>query len=150
MPESPPKKTIKLPSQIDETTDFQNLVGTPKEDLLLDGSAVLRINSAGVRSWELFTQSLGEDQRHVRFIQCAPALVTASALVHGLLSQENTISVQAPYVCTRCQKETRKTFQVETLLHEKFEEFETACKHCGKLAEFDELPGDYFAFLRKS
>jgi hypothetical protein len=141
------KKLVQLPREITETTNFSLLVGETAPDIEIDGSQVVRVSSAGVRSWELYFSALSAQGIRVIFKECSPALVEAAGLMQGLFNRHNTLSVRGPYVCEKCGKITHRTFTVHELLNQPFSEYEIPCAHCGKKAVFDDLPSTYFAFL---
>jgi len=135
-------KTIFLSGVIDENASFEK-IGTLSSGFEFDCGEIKKINSNGVKLW-------------ISFFSKVPANITLKNLSPVLVEQLNSLSnftgtatvktVQVPFACTQCKKETIRTMTVEELKKNP-EPDPIFCKHCNGRAEFDDLPEEYFCFL---
>ncbi len=146
--ERPGMTTVEFTGDIDETSDFAELVGRLRGTVLFRMSEIRRINSSGVREWVDFVSGLG-DVEELIFSHCSPSVVSQINMIYNFAGDANIRSFYAPYACDACQREESKLIDVRSTYPDgvtnKLPDF--ACEECGGELEFDELPDRYLAFL---
>ena len=138
---------VEFGGQFDERVDFSELASLEGE-VEFDLAQVARLNSTGVRAWVDFVHGLGA-VRELRFVRCAPAVVTQLNTIYNFRGPARVVSLLAPFVCETCELEENKLLEVSALgapAHPAHPDF--PCPRCGAAMAFDELPERYFSFLR--
>ena len=134
--------------ELDERTKYDGLldrlVGTTP--IAFDMGGVVRMNSAGVRGWCNFVDTLAD--REVTFRRCSTAFAIQASMVPSVLGGGRIVSTRAPYVCNRCDREVERLLDVALISTERqLKEPLFACECGGQLAR-DDLAERYFAFVR--
>ncbi len=140
---------VTLAGEIDENTDFSQLLNQLAGDTVFDLRGVRRINSCGVREWVTFFRQLGQRVRSVTFVACSPAVVVQLSMIHNFRGPARIASFMAPYVCEKCNLEEEKLLSVA----EHFPQGSRSqlpgfsCKRCGQAMVFDDMRERYLCFL---
>lgn len=104
------KSLLELLGQIDEEAQFPTIANLTKE-VYVDLAKVGAINSVGIRSWIHWFSSMPHHE--FQFIHCPKALVMQMNMVDGFLpSHSRVISMEVPFYCEKCDKETTVYFEV--------------------------------------
>jgi anti-anti-sigma regulatory factor len=146
---------LKLVGDIDETTDFEKALGLgatstglPKSiDLYTSG--IDRMSSIGIKAWISYFRVLTSKGVTLRFFECSPVIVAQCNLIMNFLCGGTVESVCVPYLCGKCRHELRATIQSAQIPQPGTEMPQLKCPKCGGSAFFDDLPDEYFGFLRK-
>jgi hypothetical protein len=135
---------LELAGEINETSDLRRLFRGPgRTDVDLGG--VTRINSVGVRAWLESARGASPDLDLV-FHRCSPAIVSQINMTPSLTARARVESIMAPYYCERCDEEHLVLLLVEELDGENPPD--RTCQVCGSELRFDDVPEEYFAFLK--
>ena len=146
---------LKLEGDIDETTDFEKEVGLEAtsaslpQSVDLYTSGIARISSMGIKSWISYFRILTAKGVTLRFFECSPVIVAQCNLIMNFLCGGVVESVCLPYLCGKCKNELRATIQSAQIPKPGSEMPELKCPKCGGSAFFDDIPDEYFGFLRK-
>jgi hypothetical protein len=142
----PRRRTIRLElaGEINETSDLRPLFQRAGR-AHVDMSQVTRLNSVGLRSWLV---AAGEADPSLELIlhRCSPPVVSQINMVPSLTARVRIESILGPFYCPLCKTETLVELMVEDLRSHRMPSPD--CGHCGGRLQFDEVPEEYFAFLR--
>lgn len=113
-----------------------------------DTASVRYLSSAGVRTWCQFVDGLPDSLRY-RFRHCSVAFASQAAMVPMVLGRGEVCSLEAPYVCERCDEEDLRLLEVSAIARdgERPVPPRLTCLQCGGELVFDDVPERYFAFL---
>lgn len=137
-----------LSGVIDETTDFKTLFVREGSDLRLNCKDISRINSIGIRAWQNFFGRFRESGGIVKFEQVAPALVTAAGYISDFFAPDEVESLCVPYQCVKCSDLIVKVYTPKEVMSLMPHFDGIPCEKCGATAELDEMPEEYFHFLK--
>lgn len=135
---------------IEENVDFAALIGapgTPKMDIIT--REVLRINSVGVKAWIKYFQSVAAKGIKMRFMECSTAIVEQINLISNFTCGGSVESIFVPFCCSQCTTELLGLFRCTDLQKINFEIPDLKCSKCGGVAQFDDIPEEYFGFLSR-
>jgi CheY-like chemotaxis protein len=143
--------TVVLHGDFTEITSFAALVARlgDGDDLIdFDLTSVRYLSSAGVRAWCLFLAGLGT--RPYQFRHCSVAFASQAAMVPMVLGHGEVVSLEAPYLCERCDREEMRLLETGVIARdgERLLPPRLTCSQCGGELTFDDVPDRYFAFLR--
>jgi CheY-like chemotaxis protein len=143
--------TVVLHGDFTEITSFAALVARlgDGDDLIdFDLTSVRYLSSAGVRAWCLFLAGLGT--RPYQFRHCSVAFASQAAMVPMVLGHGEVVSLEAPYLCERCDREEMRLLETGVIARdgERLLPPRLTCGRCGGELTFDDVPDRYFAFLR--
>lgn len=140
---------LRLEGVLDETLDRDELAGDYGGFVLFDLDGVNRVTSFGVREWIAALRRL--ETSYYGFVRCRPSLVSQFNMVAGFGGEGELLSLYAPYVCVDCEEIVEALVDVVeeygALVEERLP-VEMSCPACGGRAELDELPDEYFAYVR--
>lgn len=134
----------KLIGVIDE--DFSpGLFNLPGKTVIFDFNLLETMNSCGIREWIKFLATLSP--RRIVYERCPRILVDQMNMIRGFLPQGATVrSVYAPFYSPEEEEEIDLLIQLEGFqegnLHSQVH------PQTGKMLEFDDIPSQYFAFLK--
>ena len=135
-------KTVYLSGVIDEHSSFEKIPNS-NFGLNFECSQVKKINSNGVKSWISFFSKLPSS---TTLEKLSPVLVEQLNSLSNFAGNAQVKSVQVPFACTQCKKETIQSMTIGELKQNP-EPDPIFCSHCHGRAEFDDLPEEYFCFL---
>ncbi len=141
---------VRFSGSIEETADFDQLIGAVPEEIHVYSRDVSRINSMGVKAWIKYFQSLKQTGKILRFFECSFAVLQQANQISNFVCGGAIESLYAPFTCEDCNKEFAALFTVEHLLKIGLEVPDQKCPHCSGKAIFDDIPKEYFVFLTRT
>jgi len=145
---------LKIGGRIEETAAIDSIlakVAPHAEQLRIDTSLVTRINSTGTKLWMTSFAAFRAARPALRMIMesCSPAVVEQLSMIKNFHCGAQVESIYLPYVCPSCKNDVSHLMPVATLLAAGIEKLpEPPCSTCGKPTEFDDMPDEYFSFLK--
>ena len=140
---------VRLSGSIEESVNFDQLIGIPPEELVVNTKEVPRINSVGVKAWIKFFQGTQAKGTKLKFIECSTAIVEQINLISNFVCGGVVESVYVPFACEKCKSELVGLFKTEDLKKLQLKLPELKCTKCGGRAVFDDIPEEYFGFLSR-
>ncbi|MDR3608469.1 MAG: hypothetical protein P4M08_13960 [Oligoflexia bacterium] len=140
---------IRLSGAIEESANFDKLLGPPPAELIVSCKDVPRINSVGVKAWIRYFQQAQAKGGKLTFIECSTAIVEQINLISNFTCGGVVESIYVPFSCESCQKELIGLFKTSDLKSLNFILPELKCSKCGGKAVFDDIPEEYLGFLMK-
>ena len=140
---------VRLSGSIEENVNFDQLIGAPPAELVVNCKEVPRINSVGVKAWIKFFQGATAKGTKVRFQECSTAIVEQINLISNFTCGGQVESIYVPFSCTSCKTELVGLFKTEDLKKLQLQLPELKCTKCGSKAVFDDIPEEYFGFLSR-
>ena len=139
----------RLAGSIEENVNFEQQLGSPTGEIWINCKEVPRINSVGVKGWIRYFQGLQAKGVKMKFVECSTAIVEQVNLISNFICGGTVESIYAPYSCPSCKTEQVGLFKCDDIKKYNFELPELNCIKCGKKAEFDDIPEEYFSFLMR-
>lgn len=141
---------VALSGVIDERAEMEGLVASaPSDVLVVDTSAVIRINSVGVRTWVDWMRPLVRSGQRVVLIDASPAIMDQVNLVRNFAEGAVVHSFIAPYFCDRCDEEIEHRLDTWSLMSgtngPAVPSFPCGKPACAKT--FDDVEDDFLGFL---
>lgn len=140
---------VRLSGSIEESVNFEQLIGAAPGELIVNTKEVPRINSIGVKSWIKYFQTLQGKGVKLRFIECSTAIVEQVNLISNFVCGGQVESVYVPFSCENCKTELVGLFKTEDLKKLQLQLPELKCAKCRGRAVFDDIPEEYFGFLSR-
>ena len=138
---------VRLSGSIEESVNFDQLIGPPPAELIVNSKEVPRINSVGVKAWIKYFQGAQQKGTKLVFVECSTAIVEQINLISNFICGGAVESVYVPFACEKCRSELVGLFKVEDLKKMAMNLPELKCTKCGGKAVFDDIPEEYFGFL---
>lgn len=138
---------VALTGTIEESVNFEEVIGEVSGELQVNCKGIPRINSVGVKSWIKYFQGLTDKGVKIKFHECSTAIVEQINLISNFSCGGEVESIYVPYSCTDCDKEFEVLYTTEQLKKLNFEVPEVDCPEGTGKAEFDDIPDEYFNFL---
>ena len=140
---------VRLSGSIEESVDFDKLIGSVSGDLIVNCKGVPRINSVGVKAWIKFFQSLQQKGIKLTFEECSTAIVEQINLISNFVCGGTVDSIFVPFSCQNCKTELVGLFKTESLKGQDLDHLPPLkCTKCSGQAVFDDIPDEYFGFLK--
>ena len=147
---TPHGEVLAITGEIDDTTDLASYGAKLQGNAIIDLGGVTFINSVGVREWVTLLDKLAARGLRVTLRNVSEPMVRQMTMVMEAKGEANVESFFAPYICTKCGDERalliRNAEHHATLAAGKPPPLN--CTKCGSMAEFDEFPARYLAFLQ--
>ena len=140
---------LKLVGTIEESVNFETIVGATPGEVHVNAKEVARINSIGVKSWIKYFSSLEQNGTKLKYFECSPAIVEQVNLSSNFTCGGSVESVYVPFSCGACHGEFVSLYQVEDLKKLGMEIPDIPCPKCQGQASFDDIPEEYFGFLER-
>ncbi len=140
---------VRLTGAVEETANFDQLLGPPPAELIVSCKEVPRINSVGVKFWIRYFQQAQAKGVKLTFIECSTAIVEQINLISNFTCGGTVESIYVPFSCESCHKELIGLFKTADLRALNFQLPELKCSKCGGKAVFDDIPEEYMGFLVK-
>lgn len=140
---------IKLSGTIDESVNFDTLIGPPPGELHVGTKDVTRINSVGVKGWIKYFQVAQQKGSKLKFFECSTAIVEQLNMISNFTCGGIVESIYVPFSCSSCKSELVGNFKVSDLKANKFKLPEIKCSKCSGKVIFDDIEEEYFGFLMK-
>lgn len=138
-----------MTGKIEENVNFDQLIGTPPAELVINTKGVTRINSVGVKAWIKFFQAAAAKGAKLTFTECSTAIVEQINLISNFTCGGVVESIYVPFSCEPCKKEMVALFKTDALKAAGFKFPEMKCDKGACQAVFDDIPEEYFHFLMK-
>ncbi len=138
---------VRLAGSIEESVNFDQLIGPPPAELHVVCKEVPRINSIGVKAWIRYFQSAQAKGTKISFIECSTAIVEQINLISNFTCGGQVVSIFVPFSCTGCKSELVGLFKTDDLKKMQLKLPDLKCSKCGGKAVFDDIPEEYFGFL---
>lgn len=138
---------VKLSGSIEESIDFDKLIGPTPKEVHVSTKAVPRINSVGVKAWIKYFQGLGAKGVKIVLFECSMAIVEQINLISNFRCGGTVTSLYVPYLCQNCGAESAAPYSTEQLQKLNFQIPDAKCPKCGGKATFDDISEEYFYFL---
>jgi len=134
---------IKLRGDINENCEMGAVFGR-SGPVRVDLSDVASLNSRGIHLW---TQASSKRDLALRlyFERCSPPVVSQFNMLPALAASGIILSIQAPYVCPSCGRESIEELSMDELRAHGLPARQ--CQACASPLEFDDMPEEYFAFM---
>ncbi len=142
--------TVRLSGSIEESVDFQKLIGDPPPNLVINSKSVTRINSVGVKAWIKYFQTAASKGSKIKFIECSTAIVEQINLISNFTCGGDVESIYVPFTSEDDNSELVGLFKVEDLIKMNFEVPPLKNPKTGGKAVFDDIAEEYFGFLMKN
>ena len=139
--------TVRLVGSIEESVNFEELIGATPQTLVVNTKEVSRINSVGVKGWIKYFQSLKAKGTQLHFIECSTAIVEQINLISNFTCGGSVDSIFIPFACESCKTELVGLFKTDDLKKSGLNIPSVKCSKCGGTAEFDDIPEEYLGFL---
>lgn len=139
---------IALSGVVDETTDFLSSIGKQSNSFDVYCREVTRINSVGIKLWREYFGKLRTSNTTLRFFELSPPLVATVNYISDFISNKEIHSVLAPFHCSNCNHTSLKLFTTDELKSSSADLPKIQCDKCKGPAEFDEIPDEFFSFLK--
>lgn len=140
---------VRLSGAIEESVDFEKLIGQPAGEVHVNCKEVPRINSIGVKAWIKFFSALTSRGVALRFQNCSTAIVEQINMISNFTCGGAVDSIYVPFSCQNCKTELVGLFKTDDLKKIQNNLPELKCTKCGGKAVFDDIPEEYFAFLNR-
>ncbi len=138
--------TVQFLGTIEESVNFDQLIGPPPQSLHINCKAVTRINSEGVKSWIKYFQSIQQKGIQLKFVEVSTVIIEQINLISNFVVGAPIDSFYAPYSCPSCKTEFICLLQTADLKNKK-EPPEQKCRKCNVPLHFDDIADEYFGFL---
>jgi anti-anti-sigma regulatory factor len=140
---------VKLSGSIEESVNFEALIGPTPSKLIVNCKEIPRINSVGVKAWIKYFGALQQKGTQLTLLECSAAIVEQINLISNFSCGAAVESVYVPFSCGSCGAELFGLFPTETLKKNGLQVPSVKCTKCGGQAEFDDIPEEYFGFLQR-
>ena len=140
---------VRLAGSIEESVNFDQLIGVPPAELEVNCKEVPRINSVGVKGWIKYFQGVSAKGTKIKFTECSTAIVEQFNLISNFVCGGTVESIFVPFSCTGCKSELVGLFKTEDLKKLNLQLPDLKCSKCGNKAVFDDIPEEYFGFLMR-
>lgn len=140
---------IRLLGSIDESVNFQQVLGAPAPEMEINTKEVPRINSVGVKAWIKHFQTCQTSGSVLRFVECSTAIVEQINLISNFTCGGTVESIYVPFSCATCNSELVGLFKTADLKRLNLNLPNLKCSKCGGTAAFDDIPEEFFGFLTR-
>lgn len=139
---------VRLEGAIEESTNFDGLIGLDATEMVIQCRQIPLINSVGVKSWIDFFSRCDAKGIQLKFVECSPMIVqqinAISNFIYGVVE-----SIMVPFSCDKCDAEDQQVFTVASLAAAGFNPPPPQCKKCAVPMTFDDEPDEYFGCFKK-
>ena len=140
---------VRLSGSVEESVNFEQLIGAAPAELNVNCKEIPRINSVGVKAWIKYFQGLQAKKVKITFTECSTAIVEQINLISNFTCGGAVESIYVPFSCQKCKSELIGLFKCEDLKKLQFNVPPVKCSKCGGQAIFDDIPDEYFGFLSR-
>lgn len=140
---------IRLVGSIEESVNFEQIIGPFQGLLTVNSKEVPRINSVGVKAWIKYFQSLKAKNAQFEFIECSTSIVEQINLISNFTSGAPVKSIFVPFACEGCKGELVGLFKTDDIKKINCQIPALKCSKCGGQAVFDDIEDEYFGFLSR-
>jgi len=136
-----------MKGSIEESVNFEELIGQVPTQLRVNCKGISRINSVGVKAWIKYFSGLQANGVNLTFYECSTAIVEQINLISNFSCGGKVESIFVPFSCGSCNSELVGLFTADQIKQLNFEIPNLKCTKCGQDAAFDDIPEEYFGFL---
>lgn len=140
---------VRLTGSIEESVNFDQLIGPPPAELWVGCKEIPRINSVGVKAWIKYFQGAQAKGTKLKFFECSTSIVEQINLISNFTCGGIVESIYVPFSCVSCKSELVGLFKCEDLKKLGMTLPELKCTKCGGKAVFDDIPEEYLGFLTR-
>lgn len=140
---------VRLAGSIEESVNFDQLIGPPAAEMHVNCKEIPRINSVGVKAWIKYFQGAQTKGSKLKFQECSTAIVEQINLISNFTCGGEVESIFVPFSCNNCKSELVGLFKTADLKARNMEIPDLKCTKCGGTAVFDDIPEEYFGFLMR-
>jgi anti-anti-sigma regulatory factor len=91
---------VRLVGSIEESVEFEQLIGPVSGEIHVNCKEVPRINSVGVKAWIKYFAGLQQKGSKLRFQECSTAIVEQINLISNFTCGGSVDSIYVPFSCT--------------------------------------------------
>jgi len=139
-----------LSGAINESAEFRGLFGDIPQSAVVNCKGISRINSVGVKGWIKFFGALKEEGKIITFEELSVCLVEQANNVRNFLCGFSVKSLCTPYMCDDDSETCIHVFTVDELKQCNFDPPDLKCGNSSGNCTFDDIPDQYFVFLKRS
>ena len=143
------KLYIRLSGSVDESTNFDSLVGPVPAELIVNCKEINRINSVGVKAWIKFFSNCSSRGVKIKFLECSTSIVEQLNMISNFNCLGVVESIYVPYACSTCKKELLGLYKTEDIKKNNSQAPSMDCGQPQCKAEFDDIEEEYFSFLSR-
>ena len=138
---------VELSGSIEESVNFDLLIGPFEGELIIKCRGINRINSVGVKTWMRYFQGLKFNGKVFKFIEVPHPVIEQLNMISNFACGGEVVSILLPFTCVKCQNEFIANCKTAEIKASGLEIPKVRCERndCG--AQFDDDPEDYFYFL---
>lgn len=140
---------VRISGSIEESVNFDKLIGAPTPVMQISCKEIPRINSVGVKAWIKYFSAASQKGSKLRFTECSTAIVEQINLISNFTCGGVVESIYVPFSCSQCRNELIGLFRVEDLRKLNLKLPELKCTKCGSKAVFDDIEEEYFGFINR-
>ena len=140
---------VRIAGSIEESVNFEQLIGPLPAELHVSCKEISRINSVGVKGWIKYFQGTQAKGTKLKFFECSTAIVEQINLISNFSCGGEIESIYAPFSCTTCKSELIGLFKTAQLKKDGLKLPEIKCNKCSGKAVFDDIEEEYFGFLSR-
>jgi hypothetical protein len=134
---------VRIAGSIEESVNFDQLIGPPPKEMHVICKEIVRINSIGVKAWIQYFQKAEKNGTILKFLECSTAFVEQVNLISNFTCGGTVESVQVPFSCNDCHSELSGLFKSEDLKKYQGKLPDLKCPKCDGTAVFDDIPEQY-------
>jgi len=140
---------VRLNGTLDLSLGDHKILQEGAQQVVFDFDGIRRVTSFGILMWTRAVEEISVD--YIGMWRCRPCIVQQLNVVSDFARKCDLVSVYLPYACEECDKE----FDVLWDLRDKHAHAlkgdvgQEPCPKCGRQADFDDLPSNYFAFSHR-
>ena len=138
---------VELTGAIEESVNFDQLIGPFTGDLTVKCRGITRINSVGVKTWMRYFQALKLQGKTFRFIECPHPIIEQLNMISNFACGGEVVSILLPYSCMKCQNEFVANCKTADIKATRRQVPVVKCERVDCAAVFDDDPDEYFYFL---
>ena len=140
---------VRLAGTLDLSLGDHKILNEGAEHVVFDFDGIRRVTSFGILMWTRTVEELSVP--YVGMWRCRPCIVQQLNVVADFAGKCDLLSVYLPYACDGCDREFDVLWDMRDRHARalKGDVSDEPCPKCGKPAEFDDLPSNYFAFARR-
>ncbi len=138
---------VELSGAIEENVHFEQMIGPFEGTLTVNCREVTRINSVGVKTWIRYFQTLKQQGKCFKFVDCSYPIIEQLNMISNFSCGGEVESVLLPFSCIKCQKEFVAVCPTSELKANDLKIPDVKCEKTDCGAQFDDDPGEYLYFL---
>lgn len=141
---------LRLEGVVDGTENWDAVLASLKNGsgpVAFDCGGILRINSIGIKVWMRYFGEPSREELKLTLRSFPPVLVQQLNIFKGFTGRAVIESVGLPFRCPKCTETFTRVFAADALQPYRQGTGTLPCPKCGGVAEFDDIPEEFFQFL---